>query len=217
MQWIIFDLDGTLIESEEIWAGVRRRFVIENGGRWNERAQAEMMGMRTTEWARYMHDTLGVAQSPDKIELRIADAMIERFAQRVPVLPDADAVLERCAEAFRLGVATSSPLRVAGAVLAATGWSRLFEVVVSADSVASGKPAPDVYLRAIELLDAEPMLTVAVEDSAAGIRAARAAQLSVVAIPNRSYPPDADSLALATRVVGSLAQLDLDDLRSVAT
>jgi len=215
MQWIIFDLDGTLIESEEIWAEVRRRFVVENGGCWNERAQAEMMGMRTTEWARYMHETLCVAQSPRTIERGIVDAMIERLARQVPALPGADAILERAASAFRLGVATSSPLRVARAVLATTGWSRLFEVVVSADSVACGKPAPDVYLRAIELLGAEPARTVAVEDSSAGIRAAHAANLQVIAVPNRSYPPDADSLALAARVVPALAQLDLETLRCV--
>jgi HAD superfamily hydrolase (TIGR01509 family) len=208
MQWVIFDLDGTLIESEEIWAEVRHHFVVETGGRWNEGAQADMMGMRTVEWARYMHDDLGVPLSADAIERRILDAMAERFSRRVPVLPDADAVLERFAAASRLGLATSSALRVAQRVLEETGWNRFFDVVVSADSVLRGKPAPDVYLRAIELLGADPERTVAIEDSSAGIRAAYAAQLAVVAVPNHSYPPDRDALALATRVVARLGELD---------
>ncbi|MGA7356239.1 MAG: HAD family hydrolase [Candidatus Cybelea sp.] len=93
-------------------------------------------------------------------------------------------------------------------MLAATGWDALFAVVVSADEVARGKPAPDVYLCALELLGAEPSRTAAVEDSANGIRSAHGARIAVVAIPNRDFPPDAAALALAARTLLNLDALD---------
>lgn len=206
-EWVVFDLDGTLIESEQIWAEIRRAFVVEHGGRWHEGAQAAMMGMRTEEWARYMHSDLGVALPADSIASRVVDAVAERLGTEPPVIPGASRVLEETADAFVLGVATSSALQVATTVLARTGWAKLFSVVVSADSVARGKPAPDVYLRALELLAADPARSAAIEDSGNGIRSAHAAGLAVIAIPNRDYPPDPAALALADRRLTTLEDL----------
>ncbi len=213
--WVVFDLDGTLIESEEIWAEIRRDFVVEQGGRWTDGAQAAMMGMRTEEWARFIHDELGVSLSPETIAQRCVEAVAERFAARVPVLPGAGAVLARFSEAFVLGVATSSALRVAQTVLGKTGWAKYFAVVVSADSVARGKPAPDVYLRALALLEADRERSAAVEDSGNGIRSAHAAGLAVVAIPNRAYPPEQSALALANRRLSQLDDLSVDTIRAL--
>jgi HAD superfamily hydrolase (TIGR01509 family) len=213
--WVVFDLDGTLIESEQIWAEIRRDFVAEHGGRWNDGAQAAMMGMRTVEWARYMHDDLGVALPADSIAQRVVDAVAERLAVDLPVIPGARRVLEEAAGAFVLGVATSSAQQVAATVLARTGWAKFFSVVVSADSVARGKPAPDVYLRALDLLAADPTCSAAVEDSGNGIRSAYAAGLAVIGIPNHAYPPDPAALALADRRVAKLEDLDPGVIRDV--
>jgi HAD superfamily hydrolase (TIGR01509 family) len=204
---VVFDLDGTLIESEGIWRDVRREFVETHGGLWREGAQAAMIGMRTDEWARYIHDDLGVALPPAAIAQQVVAAVVARL-QPPPVLPGADAALERLEPAFRLGLATSASLPVAQSVLATTGWNRIFEVVVSSDAVARGKPAPDVYLRALELLHAKPALTAAIEDSGNGIRSAHAAGIAVIAIPNKEFPPEAGALALASRVIENLDALD---------
>jgi beta-phosphoglucomutase-like phosphatase (HAD superfamily) len=204
---VVFDLDGTLIESEGIWGDVRREFVETHGGRWHEGGQAAMIGMRTDEWARYIHDDLGVALPPAAIAQQVIAAVVARL-QPPLVLPGADAAIQRLEPAFRLGLATSASLPVAQSVLATTGWKRFFDVVVSADAVARGKPAPDVYLRALELLHAKPALAAAVEDSANGIRSAHAAGIAVIAIPNKEFPPDAGALALASRVIDNLDLLD---------
>ncbi len=204
---VVFDLDGTLIDSEQIWRDVRREFAMANDGRWHSGAQAAMMGMRTDEWASYMHDALGVALPARVIAARVVDAVAERL-QDPFVLPGANFALERLARAFRLGLASSAALSVAQTVLAATGWSELFAVVVSADQVPRGKPAPDVYLRALEQLDADPSKSAAVEDSANGIRSAHAARLPVIAIPNREFPPETEALALASRILRNLGELD---------
>jgi HAD superfamily hydrolase (TIGR01509 family) len=208
-QHVIFDLDGTLIESEQIWRDVRREFVIEHGGRWHDGAQTTMMGMRTGEWSRYIHDELRVSLTPDEIAQRVVDGVVEAISKAVPVLPGADDALRRLANHFRLGLATSATQAVAETVLAKTGWQKYFAAVASADAVARGKPAPDVYLRVLDLLEADAQQTVAVEDSTNGIRSADAAQLAVIAIPNRTFPPDPQAVARATFVLSSL-----DDLRS---
>jgi HAD superfamily hydrolase (TIGR01509 family) len=214
-EWVIFDLDGTLVESEQLWRDVRRDFVTANGGRWHDDAQKAMIGMRTEEWSHYLHDELAVPLDPTAIADRVVDEVVRRVSQRVPVLPGAGAALERCASAFRLGLATSATPIVAHTVLEKTGWAPLFAVVVSADEVGRGNPAPDVYLRALERLEADGSRTAAVEDSGNGIRAAHAAGLAVVAIPNRAYPPDEKTLALAERVLPNLDALDVTTIRDV--
>ncbi len=211
---VVFDLDGTLIESEQIWRDVRHAFVVANGGHWKPDAAAAMIGMRTEEWAAYIHDELGVALAPSAIAERVVESVAERL-KNPPVLPGADAALRRLAREFRLGLASSAALAVARTVLAATGWSDLFSVVVSADEVPRGKPAPDVYLRALELLGAASAQTAAVEDSANGIRSAHAARIAVVVIPNREFPPDAEALSLASRVVAKLDDLNAALIREV--
>jgi HAD superfamily hydrolase (TIGR01509 family) len=212
-QWIVFDLDGTLIESEQIWCDVRRQFVVERRGDWRPDAQQTMMGMRTQEWARYMRTELGVGLPEAQIKEEVVARIVARFSQGVPVLPGADEVLDRLAGAFILGVATSSALDAANAVLAKTGWQRYFAAVVSADAVDRGKPAPDVYLRALAEMDADAARTAAIEDSTNGIRSAHAAQLAVIAIPNREFPPDADALSLAASIVSRLDDIGIGTIR----
>ncbi|MGA7748264.1 MAG: HAD family phosphatase [Candidatus Aquilonibacter sp.] len=206
---VIFDMDGTLIESEQIWRDVRHTFVVEHGGRWIDGAQERMIGMRTSEWARYMHDDLGVALPTDAIIELVVNAVARTLAKHVPVLPGADVALARLAAAFPLGLATSAARAVAQTVLAETGWGKYFTVVVSADEVARGKPAPDVYLRALELMGADPRHTAAIEDSANGIRSAYAAGLAVIAVPNRAFPPDREALELATCILEAIGELDV--------
>jgi beta-phosphoglucomutase-like phosphatase (HAD superfamily) len=86
-------------------------------------------------------------------------------------------------------------------VLDLMGLAHAFAATVSAEEVAHGKPAPDVYLEAAQRLGAVPNRSVAVEDSSNGIRSAAAAGMTVIATPNPHYPPDDDALALAAEVV----------------
>ena len=204
---MIFDLDGTLVETEQVWRDVRRDFVLTHGGRWHDGAQATMIGMRTAEWADYIHGDLGVALPPAEIARMVVDGVVAALRSNVPILPGARAALERASRNCRLGLATSAARPVAQTVIDSTGWKRFFEVVVSADDVKRGKPEPDVYLRALELMHADAAGTEAVEDSTNGIRSAHAAGLRVIAIPNREFPPAPEALALAARVIANLDAL----------
>jgi HAD superfamily hydrolase (TIGR01509 family) len=204
---VVFDLDGVLVDSEHVWDEVREALARERGGRWHERAQGDMMGMSSLEWSRYMHDVIGLAESPDEINREVVERMLARYRAELPLIEGAVEAVDRLARDFRLAVASSSNRPLIEAVLAAAGIAPLFEVTVSSEEVARGKPAPDVYLEAAMCLGLAPERCAAIEDSANGIRSARAAGLRVVAIPNTRYPPADDALALADVTLRSLADL----------
>ena len=204
---VVFDLDGVIVDSEHLWDEVREELARERGGRWHERAQADMMGMSSTEWSRYMHDVIGLAESPAEIDDEVVARLLDRYALRLPLIDGAvDAVL-RLAEAFRLALASSSNRRIIDAVLEAAGLASSFEATVSSEEVGRGKPAPDVFLEAARRLGLPPDRCAAVEDSGNGIRAAHASGMRVVAIPNRRFPPSADALDLAQVVLTSVGDL----------
>jgi HAD superfamily hydrolase (TIGR01509 family) len=204
---VVFDLDGLLIQTEELWDEVRERFVRERGGRYDAAAQRAMMGMSSVEWSRFIHEDLGVPDAPDVISGEVARLMEERYRESLPLIPGAVEAVQRLAARWPLGLASSANRNLIDAALELSGLAPLFRVTVSSEEVPRGKPAPDVYLEAAARLGVEPGRCAAVEDSHSGIRSARAAGLRVVAIPNASYPPDDEALAEAHVVLGSLAEL----------
>lgn len=210
---VVFDLDGVLVDSEHVWDEVREGLARERGGRWHERAQADMMGMSSTEWSRYMHDVIGLAEPPDEINADVVNRMLARYQHELPLLTGAVDAVRRLHADFRLAVASSSNRPIIEAVLTESGLEELFEVTVSSEEVERGKPAPDVYLEAAQRLGVGPEHCAAVEDSGNGIRAARAARMRVLAIPNPRYPPPPDALAEADAVLDSLCSLTPEVVR----
>lgn len=204
---VVFDLDGVLIQSEEVWDEVREAFVRERGGRYDAAIQRALMGMSSTEWSRYLHETAGVADEPDAINAEVVRRMLAAYASHLPLIDGAAAAVRRLAERFALAVASSSNRPLIDAVLATAGIDDCFDATVSSEEVARGKPAPDVYLEAARRLGVAAERCAAVEDSHGGIRSAKAAGMHVIAIPNPTYRPDDDALALADDVLGSLEEL----------
>ncbi len=207
LEAVLFDLDGVLVDSESIWDGARREVVRATGGRWRESATTAMMGMSSPEWSRYLRDELGVPLHPDEISARVVDLVLGAYRREVPLIPGAVAAVTAVAGCWPLGIASSANRPVIDTFLATAGLTDSFAVTVSGDEVARGKPAPDVYLAAARKLGVEPARTAAVEDSANGLRAAAAAEMIVVAIPNRQFPPSADALSLADVSVDAIGQL----------
>ena len=207
---VVFDLDGVIIDSEQLWDEVREGLARERGGRWSEQAQAHMMGMSSTEWSRYMHEMVGLAEPPDEINLEVVRRMLVRYSEHLPLIDGAVEAVKRVSAHWPLGVASSSNRELIDQVLELSGLAPYFKVTVSSEEVERGKPAPDVYLEAAHRLGFEPARSAAIEDSANGIRSAHAAGMHVVAIPNRAFPPPPDVLALATVVLESIKKLDPD-------
>jgi HAD superfamily hydrolase (TIGR01509 family) len=204
----VFDMDGVLIDSEELWNASREEFAREAGGRWHERAQRDMMGMSSTEWSRYMRDELSVPLAPEAINRGVVRRMERLYRERLPLIEGAREAVERVAGRWPLAIASSANRELIDLALELAGLAERFEASVSSEEVARGKPAPDVYLEAARRLGADARECAAVEDSENGIRSAKSAGMRVIAVPNRAFPPSPEALAEADAVVRELGALD---------
>jgi HAD superfamily hydrolase (TIGR01509 family) len=212
---VVFDLDGVLIESEQVWDEAREQLVRERGGTWDDRATTDMMGMSSTEWSSYMHDHLGVPMTPAEINDDVARRVAAEYEGHLPLLPQAVETVRELGERWRLGVASSSNRPIIDLVLDRMGVRDCFAVVVSSEEVPNGKPAPDVYLAVARELGVDPKDCVAVEDSTNGIKSAVAAGMRTIAVPNRQFRPDDEVLRTAAVVVSSLAEVTVDLVASL--
>jgi HAD superfamily hydrolase (TIGR01509 family) len=212
---VIFDLDGVILETEQEWNDVRHEFAAAHGGRWDETDQPAVMGANSMQWAEYMRDQVGVPLPPGEIYKGVVDALRTRYTQHLPLIPGARETIVGLASKFRLGVASSSPVELIEHSLELAGLRHYFGALVSSDEVPKGKPAPDVYLEACRRLDTTPARAAAIEDSSNGLRAAAAAGLAVIAVPNSSFPPAPDALSLADIVVGSISHITGDMILSI--
>ncbi len=212
MTAVVFDMDGTLTDTEHIWDVVRRGLAEAEGLPWPEEASRAMMGMSTQEWSAYLSDVVGLAGTAE-------DAASEddrRHGGRVRARPRRAArrggrPSQRMHARWPLGLASSSPRVLIDAAVTAMGIADLFVTTVSTEELnGAGKPAPDVYLEVCRRIGVDPASAVAVEDAHNGILSAHAAGLKVVAIPPHFNPPPASTLALADIVLDSLDDLTTD-------
>src|SRR3712207_5227315 len=91
---VIFDLDGVLVDSEEVWDAARRQLTQDSGGRWSESATQDMMGMSSIEWSRNMHEELGVKMPPEEISAAVVERMEELYREHLPLIPGAREAVE---------------------------------------------------------------------------------------------------------------------------
>jgi HAD superfamily hydrolase (TIGR01509 family) len=207
---VVFDLDGVIVDSEQVWDEVRERYARERGGTYSERSTRDMMGMSSVEWSRYMAEVVGVPGTPEQINADIVALMLERYGEAPPLIPGAVEAVRRIAARWPLAIASSSNPELIEVVVRAAGLGDVFEIAVSSQEVPRGKPAPDVYLEAARRLGADPARCGAVEDSHNGIRSAKAAGMRVVAVPNPHFPPDDEAMAAADVVIGSIDELQVE-------
>jgi HAD superfamily hydrolase (TIGR01509 family) len=207
---VIFDLDGLLLDSEQIWDDVRERLARERGGRWSDRAQADMMGMSSPEWSSYMHEVVGLVEPPEEINAEVVRRVASSYRDRLPVIDGAPEAVERLAERWPLALASSSNRELIELVLDEAKLRDRFRVTVSSEEVARGKPAPDVFVEAAGRLAIAPERCAVIEDSRNGILAGRAAGMRVIAVPNPHFPPGEDAVGAADVVLGSIRELTPD-------
>ena len=204
---VVFDLDGVIVDSEHVWDAAREVLARERGGHWHENAQTDMMGMSSTEWSCYMHNVIGLKDTPEEISAAVVSRLEATYREELPLIDGAPEAIARLAERWPLAVASSSNRPIINLVLELSGLDRFFRVTVSSEEVQHGKPSPDVYLEAALRLGVDPEHAVAVEDSHNGILAAKAGGMRVVAIPNRRYQPGEGALAEADVVLEDISEL----------
>jgi HAD superfamily hydrolase (TIGR01509 family) len=204
---VVLDMDGVIVDTEEVWDRERRAYVAAHGGTWRDGATEAMQGMSSAEWSRYLRDELGADGEPAEISRAVAAGVVAEVHRELPLLPGAVAAVEALAKTSTLALASSANREVIDAVLDAAGIARHFAATVSSEEVARGKPAPDVYLEAARRIGVDARDCAAVEDSSNGLRAAHAAGMVVIATPNHAFPPAPDALALAAVVVDGIREV----------
>jgi len=214
---VVFDLDGVLVDSEPVWEQVRRDVVAELGGRWTDDAQRHLMGMSTTEWARYLSDDLHAAAPPQTVAALVIERMQAHYRDGPPLMRGAVEAVRRLASRWPLGLASSSPPVLIDAALQGGDVQNCFTVTMSTEQVPRGKPAPDIYLAVARRLGYPAESCAAVEDSTNGIRSAVAAGLRTVAVPHPRYPPDPAALQAAALEISDLSMLTVEAIESMGT
>lgn len=207
---VVFDLDGVLVDSEQLWDVVRRGVAAEASRPWPPEATRAMQGMSTPEWSAYLRDVVGIPAEPQEVAAIVIDRMAAAYDARLPLLPGAVEVVERLGQRWPLGLASSSPRRLIDTVVDSAGLGQWFQVSVSTEEVGAGKPSPVVYQAVVQRLGVDPGQAIAIEDSSNGLRSAARAGLGVLAVPHAAFPPAEDALALSDVVVESLNEITLE-------
>jgi sugar-phosphatase len=182
----VFDMDGLLIDSEPFWKRAERESFAEVGIHITDEMSAITAPMTTAEVAAHWY---AFRPWEGRSERELEDAVISRVKDLIgrqgAPLPGVRDTLQACRlRGWRTALASNSPLSICEHVLAALDLHRAFDFVLSADQVARGKPAPDIYLEAARRLGTSPARCLAFEDSVSGVRAAREAGMTVIAIPS---------------------------------
>lgn len=217
-QAVLWDMDGTLVDTEPLWNEAQQALVAEHGGVWSEALAASLVGRPLDEGARRLQ-VAGVDRPEDEIIEVTMGAVARTVAGAPPWRPGALELLTAQADAGVPGALVTMSHAPLARVLADHAPGGALDVVVTGDMVSAGKPAPEAYLRALELLaDRRPGLTaagcVAVEDSPVGVRAAVAAGLPTVGVPSvLPLPPGVATVewdTLAGRTLADLAAVGPD-------
>jgi len=211
---VIFDLDGVIVDSEIWWHEVRVAWAAAHDRQWTHEDSRAVMGANSRGWAKIMRERLDLEPGTEpEIERDIVDGVIERYQREgAPRIEGAVEAVRRLAARFPVAVASSAHPAVIRAALEAVELVGVIPVVVSSDEVEHGKPSPDVYLEAAQQLEVPPAECLVVEDSLNGVKAARAAGMHVVLVPNATVPPDKEAFELADEVLPSLSALDPDSV-----
>ena len=201
---VLWDMDGTIVDTEPYWMECEYELVAEFGGQWDDEKAHSVVGHDLRDTAAILRDRGGVDLPIDDIVNRLLDGVIQRVQHRVPWRPGARESLTALRRAgIPCALVTMSWKRFADAVVRALPPGS-FDVVISGDEVTHGKPHPEPYLAAAAALGVRPRDCVAIEDSPTGVRSAVAAGCRTFAVPNVVDIPDGRGYT----VVRSLFELD---------
>ncbi|MEY3889615.1 MAG: hypothetical protein RI931_737 [Actinomycetota bacterium] len=181
---VLWDMDGTLVDSEHYWLSSEQTLAAEHQEPWSEQDGLDLVGMSLYDSSKIIKQKIGSSLEPEQIIQRLTDSVVAKLAVSIPWRPGAQELLRELKKHnIKTALVTMSMSRMAHQVVEQIPF-KAFDVVVAGDDVIQGKPHPEAYLKAAELLGVSPGECVAFEDSIAGLRSAEAAGTIAIGIPN---------------------------------
>jgi len=207
---VLWDMDGTLVDTEPYWIAAEFEVASRYGGTWDHDRAKLLVGADLLDAGRSMRELAGIDVTPEQIVDELLDSVVESIRQEIPWRPGARELLAALNDAdIPCALVTMSWRRFAEPVVDALPRNS-FRVIVTGDEVARGKPHPEPYLEAARRLGVAPRRCLAIEDSPTGVASATAAGCVVVAVPNVVAVPPGPGHTL----LESLTELDLDGMRA---
>lgn len=201
---VVFDMDGLLLETEVLWLRAEQELFAAHGAVFSHEDKMRVIGTSFEHTAEFFAERLG--EPPERgaeLVAEMIETMHAALQRDVEGRPGAIELVARLRGRVPLGLASNSPRRLVDAALRTARLTDVFDAIVTADDVAHAKPAPDMYLLACELLGVAPADALALEDSASGVTAAKAAGLTCIAVPQFAET----DVSAADRVIDSLEEL----------
>ncbi|WP_257866175.1 HAD family hydrolase [Nocardioides marmotae] len=205
---VLWDMDGTLVDTEPYWIETEFALAERFGGRWSQEHALALVGNDLMVSARYIREHMPLDLPPEEIVELLLDGVVERVRRDVPWCPGAREQLVALAEAgVPCALVTMSWTRFVEPILEQLPPGT-FSAIVTGDHVTHGKPHPEPYLTAAARLGVDPTACLAVEDSATGATSAEAAGCPVLVVPNHVEVPPGPGRTFAA----SLVDLDLTEV-----
>jgi sugar-phosphatase len=206
---VIFDMDGLLIDSEPLWGQAMREVFATVGVELSMEQASHTTGLRTAEVVEYWHNFFKwEGKASEQVTAEIIDSVTAKIVAEGEMMEGLEYILDYFEQKqFKIGLASSSPMRLILAAVNHFGIKDRFQVISSAEFESHGKPHPAVYLSCAKELGSRPLQCIAFEDSVTGMTAAKAARMKVVVVPephNRSNK----RYALADVQLGSLTEFN---------
>ncbi len=181
---VLWDMDGTLVDSEEYWLSSEQNLAKEFNGSWDAQDGLDLIGMSLYDSSQVMKDKMGLDLEPEEIIQRLTDDVVAQLTVSIPWRPGArELLLELKKRGVKTALVTMSMKRMADSVAAQIPF-KAFDVIVAGDMVTHGKPHPEPYLLAATMLGVKPEDCVAFEDSNTGLTSAEAAGTKAIGITN---------------------------------
>jgi HAD superfamily hydrolase (TIGR01509 family) len=199
---VLWDMDGTLVDTEPYWIATEFALAEEYGGSWSQEHALHLVGNDLLESGRYIQQHMPLPLEPAEIVERLLDGVVAQVERAVPWRPGARELLaELTRDGMPCALVTMSYERFVAPILAQLPPGS-FQVVVTGDQVSRGKPDPEPYLSAARQLGVDPAHCVAIEDSETGCRSAESAGCTVLAVPHHVPVEPGERRVLADTLVG---------------